>query len=115
MLGHGGSEIVIGDLACDAAQSSEGVHVTANESFKALAVSKLQIQNAAVSIDECECVELALVARIVERTEVSPIDFEALARRRLQADKGASRFGLWTVSLEVVTQDGGTAGIAERP
>ena len=37
VLGHGGSEIIIGDLARDAAQGNEGVDMTADERFKALA------------------------------------------------------------------------------
>ena len=115
MLGHGGSEIIIGDLACDATQGNKGVHVTADESFKALAVSELQIEHAAVGFDQGECVELALVAGVVERAEMPPIDFETLARGRLHADKGATRFGLWAGCVEVVAQDRGTAGVAERP
>src|ERR1700730_18137272 len=102
VLGHGGSEIIIGDLARDAAQGNEGVHVTADESFKALAVSKLQIEHAAVCLDEGERIELALVAGVVERAEVPPIDFETFARGGLHADKGAIRFGLWAGSLEIV-------------
>src|SRR5208283_4611195 len=114
VLGHGGSEIIIGDLASDTAQGSEGVHVTADESFKALAVSELQIEHAAVGFDEGESVELAFVAGVVEHAEVPPIDFETLARSGLHAHKGATRFGLWAGSLEVVTQDRGATGIAER-
>ena len=102
VLGHGGGEIIIGDLSRDAAQGSEGMHVAADEGFKALTVSKLQIEYAAVSLDEGERVELALVTGVVERAEVTPIDFETLARGGLHADKGATRFGLWANSLEVV-------------
>jgi hypothetical protein len=46
VLGHGGSEIIIGDLARDATHCGEGMHVAADESFKALAVSELQIEHA---------------------------------------------------------------------
>jgi hypothetical protein len=55
------------------------MHVAAHEGFKALTVSKLQIEHAAVSPDEGERVELALVAEVVERAEVPPIDFKTLA------------------------------------
>ena len=68
-----------------------------------------------MGFDEGEHVELALVAGVVELAEVPPIDFETLARGGLHADKGASRFGLWALSLEVVAQDCGTARVAERP
>ena len=76
---------------------------------------KLQIHHAAVGFDEGERVKLALVAGVVERAEVPPIDFETLASGGLHADKGANRFGLWAGSLEVVAQDRGTARVAERP
>ena len=85
VLGDGGGQIVIGDFARDAAQRRERMHVTADEGFEALAVGELQIQHAAVRFDQGESVELAFVAGIVECAEVPPIDFEALAGRRLHA------------------------------
>ncbi len=105
VLGHGSSQIVIGDLARDAAQGGEGVHVTADEGFKALAVSELQIEHAAVGFDQGERVELALVAGVVERAEVPPVDFEALAGRRLHAHEGATGLGLRAGCLQVIAQD----------
>ena len=95
MFGHRGSQIVVDDLARDTAQGREGMHVTADEGFKALAVSELQIEHAAVGIDQGEGVELALIAGVIERAEVPPIDFEALARRRLHANEGAMSVWLW--------------------
>jgi hypothetical protein len=68
--GEPSSEIIVGDLASDAAQGNEGVHVTADESFKALAMSELQTEHAAVGFDEGERVELALVAAVVEHAEM---------------------------------------------
>ena len=79
VFGDGSGQIVIGDLARDATQRGERVHVTADEGLEALAVSELQIQHAAVRFDQGEGIELALVAGVIERAEVPPIDFEALA------------------------------------
>ena len=44
MFGHGGGQIVIGDFARHATQRGEGMHVTTDEGFEALAVSELQIR-----------------------------------------------------------------------
>jgi len=62
MFGYGGSQVVIGDLTGDAAQFGERMNVTADKSFEALAVSELDIQHAAVRIDEGEGIELAGIA-----------------------------------------------------
>jgi len=75
------------------------VDVTADESFKALAMSELQIEHAAVGFHQGERVELALVAAVVERAEVPPIDFESLTWGGLHADKRTIRFDLRTGSL----------------
>src|SRR5690242_9390416 len=48
VFGHGGGEIVIGHFSCDAAQRDKSVHVAADKSLEALAVSELQIEHAAV-------------------------------------------------------------------
>lgn len=61
VLGHRSSQVVVNDLTRDTTQSDEGMHVTADESLKALAVRELQKQHTAVSIDRSEGVELALV------------------------------------------------------
>src|SRR3954452_2976865 len=71
MLGNRSGEIVVNDLARNAAQSGEGVNVTANECSETLAVSELRIQHAAVRIHQCEGVQLTGVAGIVERAEVA--------------------------------------------
>jgi len=68
------------------------MHVAAHEGFKALTVSELQIEHAAVSLDEGERVELALVTGVVKRSEVTPIDFETLARAGSMRTK--ARLGL---------------------
>ncbi len=62
MFGDRGGQIVVGDLARDAAQKREGMHVTADEGLEALAVSELQIQHPAVAFDQAEGVQLAHVA-----------------------------------------------------
>ena len=62
VFGDRGGQVVIGDFARDAAQSGERMNMTAGESFEALAMGELEIQHAAVRIDQGESVELAHVA-----------------------------------------------------
>src|SRR5580658_5489429 len=88
MFDDRGSEIVVGDLARDSAQSGEGVNVTAGEGPEALTVGELDIQHPAVSIDQRERVQLAHVARVAERAEVAPVHLESFAGQRFHADEG---------------------------
>src|SRR5207249_4710738 len=111
VLGHRSSQIVVNDLTRDTTQSEEGMHVTADESLKALAVRELQKQHAAVSIDESEGIELALVAGIIQHAEVPPIDLETLAGCWLHVNEGAIRFGFGASLFDVIAQDGVAAGI----
>ena len=50
-FGDGGGEIVVGDFACHATQHFERVSVTAGERSETLAVSELDIEQAAVGIN----------------------------------------------------------------
>src|SRR5579883_2739802 len=52
-------------------------------------MGELDVEHAAVSLDQRESVELSLVALIIERAEVSPVDFEALAGCWFHAHEGA--------------------------
>ncbi len=49
-----------------------------HDGLEALAVSELDIEHPAVTLDETEGVKLALVALVVEGSEVAPVDLEAL-------------------------------------
>lgn len=88
VFGNGGRQIIVSDFTCDAAKSREGMQVAAHKGLESLTVGELQIQHPAVSLDQGEGVELALVASIIERAEVAPIDLETLTRRWLHAQKG---------------------------
>src|SRR6516164_2205858 len=92
VFGDGGGQVVVPDLAADAAQELEGMNVAANESLKALAMGELQVQHPAVALHQGEGVKLALVAGVIERAEVTPIDFEAFPGDRLHAHKCARRW-----------------------
>jgi hypothetical protein len=83
-------------------RGNEGVHMAADESFKALAVRELRVEHAAVGFDESKGVEFAFVAGVVEHAEVSPINLETLARGGLHADKRTIRFDLRTGFLQIV-------------
>jgi len=88
--------------------------MTANESFKALAVRELQIQLAAVTFHQTEGVEFSCMPLIGKRVEVSPVDFEAFPRSRLHAHVGARGAGLWTHPVQVLFQNAQTTAEAER-
>jgi hypothetical protein len=114
VFGDSGRQIVVGDLAGNAAHRRERMHMTPDEGFETLAVSELQIQHAAVRFDQGEGIELALVALIIESAEVPPIYFEALTWRRLHPQKGAGGLHLWTNRVDVRAQDTVAAAIAQR-
>ena len=93
MFGYGRSQIVISDLTRDATQFGERMNVTANEGFEALAMSELDIHHAAVRIDQGEGIELARVARIIERAEVAQSTSKrspAIGSMRTKARRGFS-------------------------
>ena len=115
MFGDGGRQIIEPQLACDATHESERVDMTANESFKALAVRELQIQLAAVTFHQTEGVEFSRMPLIEERVEVSPVDFEAFSRSRLHAHVGARGAGLCTHPVQILFQNAQTTAEAERP
>src|SRR6185503_11501365 len=87
MFGDRSRQIVVGDLTRDATYRRESMHMTTDEGLETLAVGELQVQHAAVGFDQGESIELAFVAGVFEYAEVTPIDFETLAWRRLHAQK----------------------------
>ena len=113
VLGDSGRQIVISNLACHTTERGRRMHVAADVGLERLAVGELQIEHAAVRLHQCECIELALVAGIIEHAEVSPIDLEALAWRWFHAQKGSVGFQLGTDGVHIIAQDGVSAAIAE--
>lgn len=86
--------------------------VTANESFKALTMSELQIEHTAVGFHQSEGVQFALIAGIIQRAEVPPIDFKTLTGRGLHANEGATRLGFGANLFQIVAQDRVAAAVA---
>ena len=111
---NGGGQIVVGDFARDAAQRGESVHVATGEGFEALAVSELDIEHPAVRFDQREGIQLACIARVAERTEVAPVDFESFSGRRLHADEGAAGCWLRTYFADMFLQNAVPAVVTER-
>ena len=105
MFGNGGGQIVVSDLARHATQRGEGMNVTAGEGFEALAMRELDIQHSAVRIDQREGIELARIARVSERAEVAPIDFESFSGHRLHAHEGAAGRQLRPHFADIFLQD----------
>src|SRR5450432_305331 len=89
MFGDRGGKIVIENFSGDATQCSESVNVAAHKSVETLAMRELDIKHAAMRIDQREGVEFPLVAGIIERSEMSPVHFEAFAGKRFHPYEGA--------------------------
>jgi len=92
-------------------ESCEGVLVAAQEGFEILAVGELDVEHPAVGFDQAEGIELAFITLIIERPEVAPVDLEALAGTGFHAQEGAGCQVGNSHSLQVIAQDGVTAGI----
>src|ERR1700689_5365429 len=101
MFGDRGGKIVIENLSGDPSQCSESVNVAAHKSFETLAMRELDVQHAAMRIDQRKGVEFTLVAGIIERTEVSPVHFEAVAGKRFHPNEGAVGLELGTNLLHI--------------
>src|SRR5208337_4389667 len=114
VFGDGGQKVVEPTFSGHSAQGLEGVLVAAHEGFETLAVGELDIEHAAVGLDEAEGVELAFITLIVERVKVAPIDLEALAGSGFHAHEGARGREGGPHALQVAVQDGVPAGITRR-
>jgi hypothetical protein len=113
MFGHGGGQVVISDLTRDAAQFGERMNVTANEGFEALAMSELDIQRAAVRIDEGEGIQLARIARVIERAEVAPVNLEAFPGNGFHADERPAGHDFRADVPHVLSEDAVTAVVSQ--
>jgi hypothetical protein len=87
----------------------KGMNVAAYESFKALAVSELHIQLAAVAFHEAEGIELTRVALVSKHTEMAPVDLEALPGPGLHAHIGPLGLRVGAYRVQVLFQDAQTA------
>jgi len=90
------------------------MNMTTGEGFEALAVSELDIHHSAVRIDQSESIELARIARVSERAEVAPVNFESFPGHRLHAHEGAAGSRLRTHLADIFLEDARAAGITER-
>ena len=88
--------------------------MTTHESLKALAVGEFHVEHAAVCFDQTKGVELALIALLVERAEVTPVDLEALTGGRLHTHERARCGRRPPRLLQVLAQDAVAARIASR-
>src|SRR5664279_3553880 len=91
VFGDGRGQIVVNQVARNAAQRLKRMNMAAHECFEALTVRELDVHHAAVAFHQREGVQLALVAGVVEYAKVSPVDLEAIAGLRFHADVGAPR------------------------
>src|SRR5450759_1218165 len=89
--------------------------VATHEGLKTLAVGELQIRHPAMPIDLREGIQFALIALVVESTEMAPVHLEAFAGIGLHAHERAPEMRPRAHLVDVVTQDGVAAVIAEGP
>ena len=114
VFGDGGQQVVVPTFASYSAEGLEGMLMATHKGFETLAVSELDVEHAAVGLDQAEGVEFALVALIIERIEVAPVDLEALAGGGFHAHEGTRSRAGGTHAPQVAAQDGVPAGIASR-
>src|ERR1700730_5990367 len=114
MFGNRSRQIVEPDFAARARQELKGMNVTAGEGLKALAVRKLQIHPAAVSLDEAEGVEFARGPVVDERAEMAPVHVEPFAGRGLDTNVSAAGDGTLPQYPQIVLNNGEPAVVSER-
>ena len=114
MLGHSGGQIVIPELASNAVQHLKRVNVTTNKGLETLTVRELQILHPAVPIDEGEGIELPLVALVVERFEMTPVDLEAFAGLWFHTHECSLRLQLRAYFMHILAQNTVATGVAQR-
>ena len=115
MFGHGRGQVVIVDFPAHTIECCKCMNVATHEGLETLAVGELQIRHPAVPIDQSEGIQFALVALVVENAEMPPVHLEPFTGFWLHAHEGT--LGLWLRAhlVDVRTQDGVSAVIAEGP
>jgi hypothetical protein len=114
VLGDSRGQVVVPELTCDAGHRLKGVHVATHESFKALAVRKLQVHLAAVALDQAEGVKLPRGPVVNQCAEVPPVDVEALAGGRLHSYVSTAHRGVLPDRAQVIFDNRDAAGVAQR-
>ena len=97
-----------------AAQNLKTMQVATDESLETLTMGELDEEHPAVSFDQTEGIEVALVAGIVQRAEVAPVDLEALSGSGLHAHEGAGRMRRALQLADVISQNGNSTIVPER-
>ena len=89
------------------------MNVAASEGLEALAVRELNVEHAAVRIDQGEGIELARISRVFERAEVAPVNLEAFPGNRFHADEGAAGLPLRPDLTDVFLENARSAFVTE--
>ena len=92
-----------------ALEKMKGMQETAVQGVLPLRVSKLQIEQAAMTFNHGEAVEFTVGVAIGHGAEMPPVSLTLHARRRFEADDGLSLFGGVSHALQVIPHDGDTA------
>jgi len=78
-----------------------------------LGMSKFGVKHPAMSLNDCQAVELSGSLPVDQRTEVTPVNLELFSWRGFKTDIGP--FFLWPYLLEVFLENGPSPGIALGP
>jgi hypothetical protein len=107
-LDDGGEHIVMRQGFRGAAEKNKGTQQAAMQGFLALRMGELEIEHAAVTLDDCQAVKLALGVAVIETAEVAPVHLALFAGSRFETDAGPdlALAGLAQIS----PQDGEFAG-----
>ena len=114
VLGNDGQEIVIPAFAGNSAQSLKSMEVATDESLEALTMGELDVEHPAVSLDQTEGTKVALVASVVQGSEMAPVDLEALRGAGFHAHEGAGRMCGAPQLADVISQNGDSTLVPER-
>ncbi len=109
-LGDCGNHIVVKKLSWGPLEEMEGTREAPMESFLSLRVGKLNIEHAAMRLDDGQAVEFSFGVPIAKGAEVAPVDLTLLTWGRLKADDSLPLFG-WMADLsQIFSQDGDAPG-----
>jgi hypothetical protein len=104
----GGEHVVMHQGFRGAAEKNKGIKQAAMQGFLALGMRELEIEHAAVTLDDCQAVKLARGVAVMETAEMAPVHLALFAGSRFETDEGP---GLALAGrAQISPQDGEPAG-----
>ena len=115
VFGDDSQKIVIPAFAGHTMQRLKDAQVATYEGLEALTMGELGEEHPAVSLDQAEGKEVSLVTGVVEGAKVAPVDREALRPTGLHAHESARRINRATQLAGVISRNGDSTVVLERP